>query len=75
MHGSQIQCHARPTFPQDGAMTCKTCMTHPAWFDGQFQQLLEVWNRHQDLHDTGADLADLFESRRQLDEARLTLAH
>ncbi|MGY9072513.1 MAG: hypothetical protein ACKVHU_06160 [Acidimicrobiales bacterium] len=56
-------------------MTCKTCMTHPAWFDGQFQQLLEVWNRHQDLHDTGADLADLFESRRQLDEARLTLAH
>jgi hypothetical protein len=68
-------CHVRSDFLHADRMTCSTCTTHPAWFDAQFQRLLEAWNRHQDLHEEGADITELFESRRVLDDMRTTCAH
>ena len=37
----------------------------------QLQELLAAWNAHQELHDSGAPLADLWKSREVLDQRRL----
>ncbi|MEE9416461.1 MAG: hypothetical protein V3V01_14350 [Acidimicrobiales bacterium] len=37
----------------------------------QFHQLLNTWNHHQELRSDGADLAELWTSRANLDDVRL----
>lgn len=43
-------------------------------FDNVFSDLVAVWSRHQQLKASGASVAELFDSRRQLDSTRLAVA-
>ena len=47
---------------------------HQSFDPDPFDQLLHAWLDHQQLRDTGAPLAELYDSRQRLDGARLTAA-
>lgn len=40
----------------------------------EFQQLLDTWNKHQELRQNGANVADLFASRTKLERVRRDMA-
>ena len=40
----------------------------------EFQQLLDTWNKHQELRQNGATVADLFASRTKLERMRQHMA-